>query len=181
MATPSLYVRIVQPLRQFHESLRLPVAIPLLSKFFMPLTYLAICSVFPNAFGWTLALLCVISPSSQALLLEAWKHKDGVLLFNTCCWEFQAIFDLLFGAIYGGISLILWPLSRIFRLRIDTLWTVLAFAVPIYCLAVLCCMIYDAFDNILATSVFRVGIVALLVILVAVFAYRLAAKNQIVQ
>lgn len=174
MASTSLYLNILQPLQQFHESIRLPVSIPLLSNLMTLLAYLAICSIFPNAFGWTLVILCFMSPSFQTLLFEAWKHKDGVALFNSCCWDVQSFFGVLFGTVYGGTAFILWPLCRLFRVHVNTALLCLICIIPVFVGAIYVWVIFDYFN----TMMLRATVVIPMMIVVAVVSRSLGQRNR---
>lgn len=139
-----LFMTTVQPLQQFHESLRLPGPKTLLSKLALTLAYLALLTILPNAFGWTLALLCVLAPSLRMFLFEPWAI-DGNLQFNSFCWQLQFVVNLLVGSVYGGLSFILWPISGILRLHITTVWVCLASALPIYATVTLLSKAYHVF------------------------------------
>lgn len=128
---PSLYTTMVLSIQQFHDSLHLPGPNTLISKVALSLMYLALLTVLPNAFGWTLALVCIVSPSLRMFLFESWAI-DGNLQFNSFCWQLQFVVNLLVGSVYGGLSFVLWPFSSLLGLYVKTVWVCLGIALPIY-------------------------------------------------
>lgn len=167
---------VLQTLHQFHESLRLPGPKRMLSKLALSITYLALLTVLPNAFGWTLALLCIISPGFRTFLFEPWAI-DGNLQFNNFCWQFQFVVNLLVGSIYGVLSFLLWPISSLLGLHITTVWMCLVCVVPIYAVVAMMSTMHTLLGITLQTEITFI-VAPLVVYLVHRVSYDQGARSQ---
>lgn len=133
------------------------------SKLLMAIGYLFLLAIIPNVFGWALIVLSISSSAFQELLFEPWLQRDGALLFNTCCWKVQSVFDLLTEPVYSGIFLALQQLGLRIGVSVGTIGAVILSMPAAYLAAVLGWKVREWLNAMLLVCELRVEVVVLVV------------------